>query len=448
MSSPLFSLAWKSLMARRATAVLTLIAVALSVALYVGVERMRTAAHDSFLSTVSGVDAIVGGRTGPINLLLFSIFRLGDATTPVSWESYEAIAARPDVSWAVPISLGDSHKGYRVLGTTPEYFTHFGYGERQQLELTQGQVFDPHGLETVLGAEVARKLDYKLGDEIVLSHGLGEVSFLNHDAFKFRVTGILAPTGTPVDQTVHIGLEGLEVMHAPPDLDDQNDTHADEHSDEHADHHDADEHFDDGGAAEHDDHAAHDDHDHAEPGSVTAVLVGVVSPPAALRFRYEVNAYRQEPLLAILPGETLQQLWSVVGSAEQTLRAISLFVIVVGLATILIATLTSLNERRREMAILRAVGARAQHVFSLIMMESVIIALAGAIAGVVVIHILLAIAAPIIQARYGLALHTANLGLAEAIALIGVPLAAGLMSVWPAARALKNALADGLTIRI
>lgn len=435
MITTIISLAWKSISARKTTAILTILAVALSVALFLGVEKTRHAARTSFESTISGVDAIVGGRTGPINLLLFSVFRIGDATSPMSWESYEAISRRPDVAWTIPISLGDSHKGFRVLGTSPAYFEHYQYGSKQNLTVKKGLTFDPHALEVVLGSKVAQKLGYDLETELTLSHGVGDVSFHEHDEQKFKVVGILAPTGTPVDQTVHVSLEAIERIHDTSPVNIGEHAHEDEpdhHHEEADDHHQEHEH----------------EHEHLEPTSLNAVFVGLKSRGAVLRFNREVNTYPKEALLSIMPGMTLSSLWSVIGSAENALKAISVFVIFVGLATILISIFTTLNERRREMAILRSMGARPLHIFSLIIAESALLAFAGAVVGVLVTHILLAILAPWVSNQYGLELKDLGFSSFEIVTILIVTLFSVLMSLWPAVRALKSALSDGLSIRL
>ncbi len=211
--SAIIRLALQSLWNRRGTAALTVFAIAVSVTLLVGVQTLRSEARAGFARTISGTDLIVGARSGPINLLLYSVFRVGDATANVSWQSYQLVARHPDVAWTIPLSLGDSHRGYRVMGTTPAYFEHYRFGRRQALSFSSGRPFaELH--EVVLGAEVARRLGYTLGREITLSHGVGEVSFADHVDHPFAVVGILAPTGTPVDQTLHVSVEAITDLHA------------------------------------------------------------------------------------------------------------------------------------------------------------------------------------------------------------------------------------------
>ena len=205
-------LALQSLRNRALTAFLTVLAIAFSVMLVLGVERVRTGARQSFADTISGTDLIVGARSGSIQLLLYSVFRIGNSTNNITWATYTDIAKRPEVAWIVPISLGDSHRGFRVLGTTPEYFERYKYRHGQPLKFTAGKPFSDL-FDAVLGADVASALGYHVGDPIIVAHGLGTVSFVEHDDKPFKVSGILAKTGTPVDRTVHVSLEAIEAIH-------------------------------------------------------------------------------------------------------------------------------------------------------------------------------------------------------------------------------------------
>lgn len=191
----ILSLALQSIWARKVTAVLTIISIAAAILLFVAVENLRQGARASFERTISDTDVIVGARSSPINLVLFSVFQIGDPTNNVTWETYEDIKARKDVAWAVPISLGDSHRGFRVVGTTPDYFQHYKYADSQSLTFRDGQVFDDL-FDVVLGAQVARELGYDIHNKLTLAHGLGGTSFVNHDDLPFSITGILKPTGT------------------------------------------------------------------------------------------------------------------------------------------------------------------------------------------------------------------------------------------------------------
>ena len=208
----MLEVALSSLWSRRGSVLLTAASLTISMIIVIGVEHVRAQAESSFVRTVSGVDLLVGARTSQINLLLYSVFRIGNATNNISWQSYEDISARAEVSWSIPLSLGDSHRGYRVLGTNSQYFDHFRYGDSEALRFAEGEPFSGV-LHAVLGSEVANSLGYELGQEIVLSHGIGNTSFVNHENLPFVVSGILASTGTPVDRTIHVSLQGIEAIH-------------------------------------------------------------------------------------------------------------------------------------------------------------------------------------------------------------------------------------------
>jgi putative ABC transport system permease protein len=417
----MLTLAVKSLKNRKFTTIMTVASIALSVTLLLGVERIRKEAKASFTKTVSGTDLIVGARTGPLQLLLYSVFRIGNATNNISWQSYQEIARNPNVKWTIPISLGDSHHGYRVMGTNADYFEHFRFAGGRRLEFSEGRIFQGV-FDAVLGADVARALGYRLKDAIIIAHGAGRVSFIQHDDKPFTVVGIIKKTGTPVDQTVHVRLEGIEAIHID---------------------------WQDGAPVPGQSISAQEVLTmNLSPKVVTAFFVGLRSRIAAFGVQRFVNQYAKEPLLAILPGVALQELWDLIGVAEKALLAVSGFVVVVGLSGMLIALMTSLNERRREMAILRSVGARPLHVFSLIVGESALLTLAGVAIGIGLLYGLLIVSQPMILTKFGIFVSIGGLSPYE-LSLIGIICLAGIaIGIVPGYRIYRYSLADGMTIRI
>ena len=419
----LIRIALASLANRRFTALLTVFAIALSVCLLLAVERVRTEARASFANTISGTDLIVGARSGSVNLLLYSVFRIGNATNNIRWDSFEHFANHRQVKWAIPISLGDSHRGYRVMGTSTAYFEHYRYARSQALKLAQGREFADDPFEVVLGAEVAQALGYGLGESIVLAHGVATISLVKHDDKPFTVVGILERTGTPVDRTLHISLAGMEALH----IDWQNGMPA-------------------RGAAQISAEQARTMD--LQPKQITAFMLGLNSKIATFSLQREINEFRGEPLLAILPGVALQELWSLMGTAEKALFVVSLFVVLTGLIGMLTAILTSLNERRREMAILRSVGARPWHIASLLVLEAFALALAGVAFGVALLYLGIAGSQGFVQANYGLYLALNAPSSYEWKLLGGILAAAVAMGSVPAWRAYRQSLADGLSIRL
>ncbi len=413
-------LAWKSLLNRKTTALLTIMTVAISVILLMGVERIRTQAKSSFANTVSGTDLIVGGRSGQVNLLLYSVFRIGNATNNIDWKSYQEFSHHKSVKWAIPISLGDSHKGFRVMGTNQSYFDHFRYGSKQPLTFSQGNAFS--GLfETVIGSDVAKKLDYHIGSDIIIAHGISDVGFSRHDNLPFKVVGILAPTGTPVDKTVHVSLQAIEAIHVG---------------------------WESGAHLGNSPSKEQLEQHNFEPKQITAMLIGLKSRIQTFALQRQINEYRKEPLSAIMPGVALQELWGMMSVAEQALMAVSVFVVIAGLLGMLSSLLTSLQERRREMSILRAMGARPKHVFSLLVSEASVLTLLGIVVGLTGLYSLLSVAAPLIESQYGIQIQLEGITAYEWQLLAYVQCAGILIGFIPAIRAYRQSLSDGMTIRL
>ncbi|WP_306111342.1 MULTISPECIES: ABC transporter permease [Roseovarius] len=412
-------LAFGSLMARALTVSMTVLAITLSVALFLGVEKVRTGAKASFADTISDTDLIVGARSGSVQLLLYSVFRIGNATNNVTWESYEDIANRPEVDWIVPISLGDSHRQFRVMGTTQAFFEHYKYRGGRSLEIGNG-----HGLDdlydAVIGAEVAATLDYAVGDPIVVSHGLA--SFTHHDDQPFRVAGIIYRTGTPVDRTVIVSLEAIEAIH----VDWQSGAQIP-------------------GQSTPVEQIRQMD---LSPSAVTAALVGVKSRLQIFGLQRWINTYPEEPLLAVLPGVALQELWQIVGVAETALIGVSAMVVVTALLGMMAMIFSSLNERRREMAIWRAMGARPSTILGLLVLEAALMAALGALLGLALLYAGLALAQPVVDSAFGLWLPIAPPTGRELATLAGVIVAAALVSLFPALRAYRLSLSDGMMVRI
>ncbi len=535
-------LALKSLRNRAFSTSLTVGSIALSVALLVGVENVRMGTRESFSNTISQTDLIVGTKGGTIQLLLYSVFGMGAPTENVSWEAYRQWAEHPAVAWTIPYSLGDSHRGFRVIGTNEDFYRHYRYRGGQEIALAEGRV-NEELLDVTLGADVAAELNYALGDEIVVTHGLGEVGFVDHSHMPFTVVGVLAKTFTPVDRAIYVTLEGMEAIHleegastgsddgqahesddghaheteaAPADdghahdghvheeaesapADDghaheMDDGHAHEESesvpaddghaheaaesapadDGHA-HESDDGHVheteaapaDDGHVHETDDGHAHDDagaapsddghvHDAAvdlsiedvEVTQVTSFFVGLTSRRDVLQLQRQINDFEDEPMMAVIPGVALNEMWQGLGSAETGLRLVTIFVVLVGLLGMLVSLYTSLDERRREMAILRAVGAGPKRIVSLLVLESACLATAGAIGGLALVYVLLSAGQSIVEAQTGLFIPIRPPGSIELLYLCAVVTAGFLMGFVPALKAYRTALHDGLAVRV
>lgn len=416
----LLNLAYKSLRNRRLTTGLTVFSIALSVGLLIGVEQVRNGVRESFSNTISQTDLIVGPRSGSIQLLLYSVFGMGSPISNIRYETYQKYGQHPAVDWTVPYSLGDSHRGFRVIGTTADFFQRYRYRRDRSIEFQQGG--PPEGVfDVVLGHDVAEQLQYRLGDPVAVTHGIAE-GFLKHDDKPFKVVGILDKTATPVDRALYILLQGMSAIHidwkdgAPP-MPGQATPAAEIGMD-------------------------------VPIEQITAFFLGAKSRIDTLRLQREINTNEEEPLLAIIPGVALGELWRGIGYAEDGLKIITFFVVAVGLMGMLVSVYTSLNERRREMAILRAVGSGPSRVVSLLVLESGLLSLAGCILGTGLIYMGLFIAQPMVERHFGLYVPIQALSWLEYTYLAAVVAAGFAIGLAPALKAYRNTLADGLSVRV
>ena len=419
----LFSVAAKSLRYRLSGVILTTIAVALSVFALLGVEHVRQESRSSFASTVSGVDLIVGARTGDINLLLLSVFRIGSASANVSWESVEAINEHPQVDWVVPLSLGDSHRGYRVVGTTEGFFDRYHYGRKQPITFDTGSQFSETA-DVVLGAAVAKSLGYGIGDSLILSHGVADTSFVHHDQVPFTVVGLLSPTGTPVDNALFVSLEAIDAMHADEETAQEHESH-DEHD-------------------THDEHGEHDAHDHSGPlGSVSAVLVGLDGPFATLQVQRWINEFEDEALLGILPGVTLTQLWDIMARIEDTLRGIAILVFISSLFGLNAMLLASMRERRQEIGILRSIGAPSLFILGMLVVESLLIVIVGIVLAIGCLIVAIGAVNGFLMSEVGISFSYQILYPTSLIALTLIVIVSVFMSLLPAWQAYRLSTSPG-----
>ena len=432
-----YVLAVKSMRHRLGSVVLTVCSLALGIALLLGVERIRNEAKDGFTNTISGTDLIVGARSGSISLLLTSIFHIGHVTDNVSWETFQKVDRNPQVAWTIPLSLGDSHKGFPVLGTSNSYFKHYRYGSKQALSFSKGGIFS--GLyDAVLGAEVAEKLGYVIGQDIVVAHGSGAISFVEHSENPFKVVGVLKPTGTPVDQTVHVMLEGIEAIH--------------KNFDAGIEVHESSNYSSQNKATSLDDFETLLTEQQGEPDftptEITAFLVGMKSRADAVMLKSAINEHSAEALTGVIPGVALAELWQVVSFVEKVLFIISLLVLAISLSGLFTMLMLSFRERRREMAILRSLGARPWHIVTLVLGESVVVSGMAIILGVAVVSLFVMLLRPYVQSHFGIVLEHSILSGTELMMLGGVFCAGVLTALFPAWSCYRSSLSDGLTIKL
>lgn len=549
-------LALKSLRSRLLTTSLTVASIALSVTLLVGIETVRAGVRESFAGTIRGVDLIVGARGGTLQVLLSTVFGIGSPAGSVKLSTMERWKAHPAVKWAVPYSLGDSHRGFRVVGTTEEFYQRYRFRKDGKIVFAQGRAARAD-TEVVIGSEVAERLKYQIGTPVVVVHGLRDIGTSSHEAHPFHVVGILARTFTPIDRAVYVTLEGIEAMHdegggtatavgaqlptavgaqlptavgaqprtavgaqakadraarireankkraavmAPPpgvpaampgaspppgtpmvmpgaepspgtplvmpgaspppgtplvmpgaepspavvkQIEEAASAATRAARAPSAKATDAPRSGASSASAPSTDQAVHD---HGND-QVTAFLVGTKNRFEALMLQREMNTDLLEPLTAIIPGVALGELWQNIGSAEVGLRVVAIFAVAIGLTGMLVSLYSSLEARRREMAILRAIGAGPRTIIALLVLESGLLALLGCVIGVAFVYGGLALAQQPIEQRFGLHLALRPLGSTEWTYLAVVMSAGILIGFVPAWKAYRTSLVDGLSPR-
>jgi ABC-type transport system, involved in lipoprotein release, permease component len=415
----LAALAGKSAWNRRGTLFLIVFSISLSVTLLLGIERIRTQIRESFVQSVSGTDLIIGARGSQIQLMLYAVFHLGGATNNIGWDIAQKISKEDEISWTIPVSLGDSHKGYPVVATNENFFRHFRFQGGRELFFAQGKSFDKL-FEVVLGAEAAKNLNYIPGQKIALNHGNSDTHLTQHADKPFTVTGILAPTGTPVDRSFYISLNAMEALHLDwqagvpvPGL---------KISPQQA------EKF------------------NLEPKSITALLVGLKKRGRVFAVQRMINEWKDEPLMAVMPGIAMDEIWQMLNTGEQALLLVSGLVTITGLAGLAAVILAGLGERRRELAILRSAGARPSDILVLLACEGLLLMFSGIILGLAFLSCIIAGLGPFLADRYGFFIYLSLPGTGEWLLLAGICLSGFLASLIPAFRAYQISLSDGLTV--
>ncbi|MDR2300669.1 MAG: ABC transporter permease [Deltaproteobacteria bacterium] len=416
----LVGLALKSAWNRRLTLFLIVLSVSLSTILLVGLERVRGQVRTAFVQAISGTDLVVGARGGQIQIILYAVFHLGGATNNMGWDSAQKIAQRSEVAWTIPISMGDSHRGYPVVATTGDFFKFFRYRRGLELKLAKGREFGDI-FEVVLGSELARKLNYDLGQSVVLRHGLGAVA-PEHSDKPFTVVGVLAPTGSPVDRSLYINLESMEAIH-----------------------------IDWRGGAPIRGFSVSAERArkmNLTPKTITALLVGLKNRRDVFNLQRELQSGPGEALSAVMPGVALDQLWRILGTGEKVLWLVSILVTATGLMGLISSVLAGLGERRRELAILRSVGARPFDILTLLSLESLALTVAGVLIGLSVLAFIIAVLGPVISDNYGVVIDLSPPTAREWLLSLAIVAAGYLAGLVPAIRAYFLSLGDGLSVSV
>ena len=473
-----FTLVIQSLLNRWLSCLLIILTLAFSISLFFTVSRIQESVRSSFQNTISGVDSVVAARGGNLQILLNSVFLIGEPNSTIRWSTFKDITDNNKMNWAVPISLGDSHKGYRVIGTTNNYFKEIKYSSGKNIEFLSGNSFNDV-FDVVLGNAVANKLKYNIGAEIIIKHGLSDVGEVhtfhsekenhsdhadhddhakheehddhsdhtdhndhakhethddhadhsdhadegheghNHENLGFKVTGILKPTGTPIDNAVYVSLAGIEAMHKGWI----------------------------GNQKVIDVSIEQIMQSELKPKTISAIFVSLKNRTQVFQFQRDLLNYKEEAISSVMPGITLSRLWALTGNVDKAFKIITFFIIIIALLGMIAMTIAGLNGRRREMAILRSVGASPTNIVSLLLVESIIISLISCAIGYILMIVIFSIGKDYLQNNYGIFINSFSIKNYDLQMIISIICAALIATIVPAIQIYKNTLRDGLNVR-
>ena len=415
----MLSLLLKSMRSRIIPTSLVTISLTASMVLLLSIERIQQGAEEGFNQSISGVDAIIGPRSSSIELVLYTVFHLGRPTNNITTKTVNDVKIRGDISWLVPIALGDSHKGFRVVATEPNYFEHIKYANGQPLVFSKGVAFAELS-EAVLGSDVAEKLSYTVGSKIQITHGSVESIGSKHDDFSFVVTGILNKTGTPIDQAIFLDLKGYELLHLGWksgkkifNLDDINLSSLPE--------------------------------DALIPKTVTAAFIGLKSKLTLFNFSKNIREYPKEAISAVIPGIALSELWSIVGLVDKGFQLLSWIIIAISLIAMVTLIIASLDNRKQEMTIYRANGASPKFLAMMVLCESLVIGLTAIVGAIILVTIVTYFATVQLNLALGISPSFKWISMGEITVFSFILLAGALSSLIPAVMVFRKNLHQTLS---
>ena len=390
---------YRSLRQHALSTVITAGSIALACGLLMCVWMVKTQSQTAFTQTNAGFDAVLGARGSKLQLVLNAIFHLEASPGNLAYADYEAIKHHPAVKVAIPIAVGDNLRGYRLVGTVPELFESVEYAPGKKYALAPGgKIFTPDVKEAVAGSFAAERLGLKVGDTFHPFHGLA-YDAKNQHADTYTLTGILAPTNTPADRVVWIPLKGLQTMSG---------------------------------------------HDARTATDVSAVLIQLRSPSAGFMLDMMYNKQGNRLTLAYPVGAIIADLFSKISWFDQVLALVAYLVALVAAGSVLASIYNSMSARQRDLAILRALGARRRTIFGAVVAEAACIGALGAVAGYAVYFGLLTGVASVIRTQTGVVIDvTARLPILWICPLAMIALCA-LGGVVPALKAYRTPVAETL----
>lgn len=406
----------RSLRQHALSTVVTVSSVALAAGLVMAVFSIRKQTYEAFTGGAFGFDAVLGARGSQLQLVLNTVFHLETSPGNISWETYRAIAADPRVRLAIPYAVGDNYQGFRIVGTTGQIFTDYEYRRGQTFETQPGgRFFDPSAREAVIGSAVARQTNLQVGSRFNPYHGLIFDERTRH-AEEYTIVGVLAPTSTPSDRVIWIPIDGIYRMSGHV-LRGTGETYRAQSDEEIPDEH----------------------------KEVSAVMLKLRSPQDGFALDQTINRQGRVATLAYPIGRVMADLFDKIGWVNRILTLVAYLVVVVAAGSILASIYNSMNERRREFAILRALGARRATVLTVIVLEASTIALVGSVVGYAIYAAILAATFFVVRAQTGVVIDALDPNLALLLTPLLMTMLGAIAGLVPAFKAYRTDVAENLT---
>ncbi len=440
----LWFIAWSYLWNRKFTTFLTIFSVALAVGLISAVLTLRDETRKRFEEEAQAFDIVVGAKGSPLQMVLSSVYFMDQPTGNIDIAIYHDILEDPDdyIEAAYPINMGDSYRGFRIIGTLPELFNHtwtsrFDQEPRHPFIIDDGRFFN-EDFEAVLGSLVAQQTGLKVGDKFISTHGFFEIPTElqehDHSDMPYTVVGIMEASNSPFDRAIYSSLESVWLAHSHE--------HDHDHELEHE-HHDHDHDHD----HNHHDHDYDHDHDHdhelqnqnddvyANPESeITAILVQLQSP--GYRWQYKQYILENTIAMAAVPIEEINKLYNQFLSPVQTvLLAVGYLVVAISALSILIGLYLSILQRKRDLAIMRALGASSYEIFGAVLIEALWVTLLGIAGGWFIGNACTYVLSFYLAREYGLVITSFGLNQGELTAFATVAFMGMLAGILPAYQA-------------
>ena len=407
-------MAWQYLKFRWLVSLLTIFGISTGVALVCAVLALRHESEKALSRDAGLYDLVAGGKGSPLQLVLSSVYHLDSPTGNIPYKEYERIRSDPRVEWAAPVGLGDNYLGYRIIGTEKHFFDLPDREGNLFFELAEGDVFQDR-FDVVLGSQVAQASGLEIGDSFFGTHGLIEVAGAEvHRDFPYRVSGILAPSGTAQDRAIFGTLKSVWEIHETEDL----------------------LHSAIQGSAIMADHKTRE---------TTAILVRLETPGLRLWMADEIRE-GTDGIAAIPINEIMRFQQGILGPVHKILLAIAGVVVAVSCLTVLITLHQAAERRRRDIAILRSLGAYRREVATLVFSEGLLLTGGGILLGLLIGHGGMAIAVDYFREATGLILNPWRIPSNELYALLIMALSGALASTFPAISSYRRTPIDDLQL--